>query len=105
MPGAVLKICTSLDFLYPTVYHSKRIRTTKTPTQGSAFVTIASEERLGFIKSLQTLGTDIQFASLTIHHDRALGNVRPELAIGAPLGKANIMPKLRTFAAHFTLCH
>jgi hypothetical protein len=41
----VFKIRLSLAFLYPTVYHSKLKCTgeTKTPTLGSAFVTIASE--------------------------------------------------------------
>ena len=78
---------------------------TKTPTHGSAFVTIASEERLNFVEGLQTLGAHIEFPSLAIHHDRPLRNVRPELAIGVPLGKADVMPELRTLAAHFTLSH
>jgi len=83
----------------------KLVEKTKTPTHGSAFVTIASEGRLNFVEGLQTLGTHIEFASLAIHHDRPLGNIGSELAIGMPLGKADVMPKLRTLAAHFTLSH
>jgi hypothetical protein len=68
-------------------------------------VTIASEERLNLVEGLQTLGAHIEFPSLAIHHDCSLSNVRPELAIGVPLGETDVMPELRAFAAYFTLSH
>ena len=58
-----------------------------------------------FVKGLQTLHTHVQALRLSVNHQRALDDVGPELAIGMPLGKANVVPKLRTLAAHFTLSH
>jgi len=60
---------------------------------------------LGFVKGLQALSAHIDLPRLTIHHHRALGDVGAELAVGVPLGKAHIVPELRTLATYFTLSH
>jgi hypothetical protein len=62
-------------------------------------------KNLGFVKGLQALSAHIESARLAVHHHRALGDVGAKLAVGTPLGKANIVPELRAFATYFTLSH
>ena len=68
-------------------------------------MTIVSDRILGFVHGLQALGAYVELARLAIHHHRALGNVGAKLTVGAPLGKAHIVPELRTLATNFTLSH
>jgi hypothetical protein len=97
----------SLAFLYPNVYYLKR--NLQGNENADPWVGVRDdsvfEERLSFVKGLQALGTYIEFASLAVHHHRPFSHIRPELAIGVPLGKADVMPELRTLAAYFTLSH
>ena len=62
-------------------------------------------EILLFVEGLQALSTHVQAARSTIQHDGPLHDIGPELPIGMPLGKADVMPELRTFTTHFTLSH
>ena len=62
-------------------------------------------EILLFVEGLQALSTDVESARLTIQHNGPLHDIGPELPIGMPLGKADVMPELRTFATYFTLSH
>ena len=47
----------------------------------------------------------MQAARFTIQHDGPFHDIGPELPIGMSLGKAYVMPELRTFATYFTLSH
>lgn len=62
-------------------------------------------EKLSFVKGLQALGTYVELARLAVYDNCPLRDIGPELAVGVPLRKANIMPKLRTLAADFALSH
>jgi hypothetical protein len=108
IPGRhyVPKILISLAFLYPNVYH---LKPRGNPNENAdPWVGVRDDsvwKNLGFVQGLQALSTHIDLARLAIHHHRALGDVGAELAVGAPLGKAYIVPELRTLATYFTLSH
>ncbi len=58
-----------------------------------------------FVQRPQTAGAQIHPTDLPVEFYSHSLDVGLELAIGRPLGVANVVPELRAFATHFTLCH
>jgi hypothetical protein len=58
-----------------------------------------------FGKRLEARRADVDLARLTLDIERVLLDVRLEHSVGRAFGMAHVMPKIRAFAAHFTLGH
>jgi hypothetical protein len=101
-----LKFLIPLLFYFRTcMIHSREAAPNENADQRVGVRDDSVRKNLGFILGLQALRAHVDLARLAVHHHRALGDVGAKLAVGVPLGKAHIVPELRTFATYFTLSH